>query len=112
MGRDLGYPTANLRPENVLKLVPGRGVYAVEAVYDGKTYPAMLNIGFRPTLDNGAESTIEAHLFGFSGNLYGKTLTLRFLHRVRDEQRFPSLDALKRQLAEDAATVCRMLGRG
>ena len=112
VGRDLGYPTANLRPENVLKLVPGRGVYAVEAVYDGKTYPAMLNIGFRPTLDNGAESTIEAHLFGFSGNLYGETLTLRFLHRVRDEQRFPSLDALKRQLAEDAATVCRMLGRG
>lgn len=112
VGRDLGYPTANLRPENVLKLVPGRGVYAVEAVYDGKTYPAMLNIGFRPTLDNGAESTIEAHLFGFSGNLYGETLTLRFLHRVRDEQRFPSLDALKRQLAEDAARVCRMLGRG
>ena len=112
VGRDLGYPTANLRPENALKLMPGRGVYAVEALYGGKVYPAMLNIGFRPTLDNGAESTIEAHLFGFSGNLYGETLTLRFLHRVRDEQRFPSLDALKRQLAEDAATVCQMLERG
>ena len=109
MGRRLGYPTANLKPSDMEKLVPGRGVYAVEARCAGKTYAAMLNIGFRPTLDNGAESTIEAHLFGFSGNLYGETLSLRFLHRIRDERRFDSLEALKRQLADDAARVQAML---
>ena len=109
VGRQLGFPTANLKPSVAEKLVPGRGVYAVEAVYGGKTYAAMLNIGFRPTLDNGAESTIEAHLFGFSGNLYGEPLRLRFRHRVRDEQRFASLDTLKQQLKADAVRVQNLL---
>lgn len=109
VGRDLGFPTANLRPSTPYKQVPGRGVYAIAVEADGHTYGAMLNIGWRPTLDNGAESTIESHIFDFSGNLYGHELTLRFLHRIRDERRFPSLEALKRQLQADAALARQLL---
>lgn len=110
VGRDLGFPTANLRPSDPGKLVPGRGVYAVEATVGARTYGAMLNIGWRPTLDDGRGPTVEAHLFGFSGNLYGSGLTLRFLHRLRDEQRFDSLEALQAQLRADAARCRQLLG--
>lgn len=110
VGHDLGFPTANLRPSCPDKLVPGRGVYAVEAEAGGMTYGAMLNIGWRPTLGNGAESTIESHIFNFEGNLYGQPLKLRFLHRIRDERRFDSLDALKEQLQNDAVRVKQLLG--
>lgn len=102
VGRDLGFPTANLRPSSPQKLVPGRGVYAVEARVGEQAYGAMLNIGFRPTIANGRDVTIEAHIFGFSGNLYDHQLRLRFLHRLRDEQRFATLDELRHQLATDA----------
>lgn len=109
VGSKLGFPTANLSPLNQDKLIPERGVYAVEAVHEGKTYAAMLNIGFRPTLNNGNNLTIEAHLFGFSGNLYGENITLRFLRRIRDEKQFSSLDELKVQLHEDALKVQKIL---
>lgn len=108
VGRDLGFPTANLRPSHPDKLVPGRGVYAIEATVGGRTYSAMLNIGWRPTLDDGRGPTIEAHLFDFDGNLYGRELSLRFLHRLRDEQRFASLAELQAQLRADAVR-CRQL---
>lgn len=109
MGRELGFPTANLRPMSPLKLVPAGGVYAVEAVVGAQTYGAMLNIGQRPTLNNGNDTTIEAHLFGFDGQLYGASLTLRFVGRLRDERRFDSLDALRRQLVVDADSAKKIL---
>ncbi len=73
-----------------------------------RTFRAVVNIGTRPTLDNGADTTIEAHLLGFSGSLYGAALTLRFLARLRDEQRFPSLSALQTQIAADAARAAEI----
>ena len=75
----------------------------------GKTYPAMLNIGFRPTLNDGNKVTIETHLFGFEGNAYGEALTLRFVCRLRDEQRFDSLEALRHQLQQDADNTLHIL---
>lgn len=105
-GRALGFPTANLRPDCEEQLVPGRGVYAVRATVDGFTYPAMLNIGWRPTLDNGSDRTIETHLLDYDGGaLYGRRLAIEFLRRIRDEHRFESIEALSRQLAVDAANV-------
>ena len=109
IGRDLGFPTANLEPDDPQKCLPGRGVYAVFAELRGKTYPAMLNIGFRPTLNDGNKVTIETHLFGFEGNAYGEALTLRFVHRLRDEQRFDSLEALRHQLQQDADNTLHIL---
>lgn len=111
VGRNLGFPTANLRPESADLLVPAVGVYAVWAEVGGKHYPAMLNIGRRPTLDNGNDCSIEAHLFGYSGNLYGSPLRLHFVERLRDERKFASLDDLKAQLQNDAAAALEVLER-
>lgn len=109
-GGRLGFPTANLRPDDEDKIVPGRGVYAIKAEIDGFKYDGMLNIGWRPTLDNGTDQTIEAHLFDFDGtSLYGQRLTVFFEKRVRDEKKFESLEALKAQLKVDAQTVREML---
>lgn len=111
VGRGLGFPTANLQPCDPEKILPGRGVYAVQAETGGRTYGGMLNIGWRPTLDNGKDASVEAHLFGFEGSLYGKPLTLLFEHRLRDEQRFGSLEELQEQLREDAIRAKRFLDK-
>lgn len=109
-GSLMGYPTANLRPDCEEQIIPGRGVYAVRAEIDGFTYMAMLNIGWRPTLDNGADQTVEAHLLDYSGgDLYNHRLKVSFYRRVRDERRFDSIEALQAQLAIDADTVREML---
>lgn len=100
VGRNLGFPTANILPAPE-KIIPGRGVYAVWVKMEEQSYPAMLNIGWRPTLNNGANSTIEVHLLNFEGDLYGKTLTIIFESRLRDEQKFESLEALQQQLQAD-----------
>lgn len=102
LGRTLGFPTANIQAEEALKLVPGSGVYAVMATAaDGRRYPAMLNIGVRPTVGGELAQTVEAHLLDFEGDLYGQPLTVQFVARLRDEQKFSGLDALKAQLAQD-----------
>ena len=109
-GSLMGFPTANLRPDCEEQLVPGRGVYAVRAYVEGFSYMAMVNIGWRPTLDNGSDQTIEAHMLDYTGDsLYGQQLKLYFYRRVRDEQRFNSIEDLQRQLAIDADTVRQML---
>ncbi|NVO86488.1 bifunctional riboflavin kinase/FAD synthetase [Hymenobacter terrestris] len=103
LGRTIGWPTANLVCAEDLKLVPARGVYAVRATTAaGETWPAMLNIGVRPTVAGNLAQTVEAHLLGFEGDLYDQPLTVEFVARLRDEQKFDGLDALKAQLALDA----------
>jgi riboflavin kinase / FMN adenylyltransferase len=106
LGRTIGWPTANVVCPEPLKLVPARGVYAVRATTaTGETWPAMLNIGVRPTVGGNLAQTTEAHLLGFEGDLYDQPLTLEFVARLRDEQKFDGLDALKTQLARDASTA-------
>lgn len=109
LGRQLGYPTANVRPDDPDKLIPADGVYAVWAEVDGRRYPAMLDIGQRPTVGNGHDRTIEAHLFHFSGNLYGRHLLLHFISRLREEIRFDSLSQLQTQLQRDADQALQAL---
>ncbi len=111
LGRTIGYPTANVGPGlEPLKLVPANGVYAVWAeLPGGGRHPAMLNIGVRPTV-GGTNRTVEAHLLGgFDGDLYDQPLTLYFVARLRDEQKFAGLEALKTQLARDAMTALAAL---
>ncbi len=106
LGRKLGFPTANLRMSDPAMLTPLQGVYAVDVkLPDGTTRRGMLNIGRRPTVDRGAkpEVSIEVHIIGWSGNLYGESIAVEFLSRLRDEQRFADLDALKSQLEKDKA---------
>ena len=108
VGRTLGYPTANLQPDDPCKLVPAVGVYAVRVEWEGVPRAGMLSIGHRPTVDNGTERSIEVHIFDFEGDLYGRRLTLTFLSRLREEQKFASLDELAAQLRldEEAARAC------
>lgn len=107
MGRTIGFPTANLRLYEPLKLIPGRGVYVVEAEVLGKKYRGMTDIGTRPTV-GGTFPTIETHILDFDEDIYGLPLTITFLRRIRDEIQFPSLDALKLQLEKDRE-FCRLI---
>jgi riboflavin kinase/FMN adenylyltransferase len=105
LGRELGYPTANLHVESEIKLIPGNGVYAVNVEVDGVWHLGMMNIGVRPTIDEVDTPTIEVHLFDFNGNLYGKALTVQLLSRCRDEFKFNSIDELKNQLKKDEQNI-------
>lgn len=101
IGRELGLPTANLAPPPE-RLIPADGVYAGLARWETATVPAVINIGRRPTFA-GRERVVEAHLLDFSGDLYGRTLALDFLARLRDERAFPDVDALQAQIRADIA---------
>jgi len=109
IGHTLGFPTANMEPEDVNKLIPVSGVYAVWAMTeDGQRYRAMMNIGTRPTFE-GQKTTLEVNIFGFDGNLYGKRLTVCFVERLREERRFESPEALIAQLEIDKKHVEQIL---
>lgn len=103
-GPVLGVPTANIRwPLN--KVLPAFGVYFTESVIEGNTYHGITNVGLKPTVsEEGTEEVLaETHLFDFQGDLYGKTMEVKLLHYVREEQRFEGLEALKNQLKQDLA---------
>ena len=100
IGRSIGFPTANIQVEDLYKLFPKDGAYAVYVEAAGGRYKAMVNIGNRPTVA-GDQKTIEAHLIDFQGDLYGQVLTIYFEAFLREERRFESLEALKNQLMLD-----------
>ncbi len=113
IGRNMGFPTANIVPIFSHKLIPRTGVYAVEAEMAGSAgrYIGMLNIGHRPTIsDNDRNRTIEVHLIDFSGDLYEKEITVRFRYRLRDEMKFSDMDALAAQLVRDRNMTIALLG--
>ena len=109
-GRRLGFPTANLALADCQRLVPGRGVYAVwaELAGCGEPMPAMMNIGTRPTY-NGCSQTLEVHIIGYEGDLYGQDITVTFAERIRSEQPFDSPSALASQLQLDRKACIRIL---
>jgi riboflavin kinase/FMN adenylyltransferase len=107
-GRELGFPTANLRTDN--ELVPPDGVYATTVTVDGIVHAAIANIGVRPTFGE-SERTIEAHLLNFNGDLYGKTVRLAFVQRLRDERRFEDVDALRAQIEADRRRAERLFAQ-
>jgi len=100
-GLTLGYPTANIRPESEKKLVPARGVYLVSVRMKDQDLFGMMNIGMRPTVTDGSDQTIEVYVLNFQGDLYGDRLSIRFLRKLRDEQKFASAAELKEQLDRD-----------
>ena len=104
LGRRLGFPTANITPLEPRQAIPASGVYACFAVPpDGVRRHAVVNIGTRPTVAADGLTTIEAHIIGFTGDLYGQQLTLEFRRRLRPERRFDNPDALAGQIARDIA---------
>ena len=110
VGRKLGFPTANIVASDPHKLVPGYGVYAVEVLISGKRYGGMLNIGSRPTFNKNADNrSIEVHIFDFSGDIYNKEITLVFVGKIRDEQKFSGVEALAEQLKKDKIAALKIL---
>lgn len=104
LGRTLGFPTANVRPES--EQLPPNGVYAVRVLVDGKSHAGIANVGVRPTVSNeGVQRLVEVHLFDFSGDLYDCDIEVFFGRFVRPEQKFPDLDALRAQITSDVASV-------
>lgn len=100
LGRTIGYPTANIEIGDKHKLIPADGVYAVHVLAGNERFGGMLNIGYRPTVD-GKKRTTEVNIFDFERDLYGQQLKIEFEARLRNEQKFNGLDALKEQLAQD-----------
>ena len=106
LGRQLGFPTANLDVESEIKLIPKTGVYAVNVLLsDGLIYEGMMNIGERPTVNNESKTSIEVNLFDFTGDLYNEQITVQLLSRFRDEIRFDSIGELKEQLNKDENAI-------
>lgn len=101
LGRSMGFPTANIKIAESYKLIPGIGVYAVKVIHNEINYLGMLNIGFRPTIEDDRKMSIEVHLFEFNGNLYDEELTIEFVSKIRDEQQFKNVNQLKEQLERD-----------
>lgn len=112
IGRAMGYPTANLKPDYDYKLIPASGVYAVEVGLDDKLFNSMVYIGTRPTLaESDGKRTIEAHLLNYDGDLYGKSISLHFRHRLRGDIKFENKDLLKEQIDRDKKDTISLLNK-
>ena len=109
IGRRIGFPTANLAPDGE-RALPKRGVYATKAAVEGATYPSVTNVGMNPTV-NGGRLSIETHMIGFDGDVYGKTLTVEFCAYLRGERRFGSVEALKAQIGRDVEQAKALVGK-
>ena len=103
-GRTIGFPTANILVDEIRKLIPANGVYAAHAIVKGKRYNGMMNIGNRPTV-GGGDITIEVNIFDFNEDIYGERISVNLFDKIRNEQKFESIELLKAQLHQDKETV-------
>ena len=108
-GRELGFPTANLQSEN--ELLPPNGVYATTTTIDGVVHASLTNVGMRPTFGDTTKPIIEAYILGFNGDLYGRSLRLGFVQRLRDERKFEDVDALRAQMEADRRRAERLFAQ-
>ena len=110
MGRKLGFPTANIETSDKHKIIPSYGVYAVKVTLNNKDYNGMLNIGTRPTFNKNADNrSIEVNIFDFSDNIYEQEVTLVFIDKIRDEQKFSGVEILIEQLKKDKTAALKIL---
>ena len=110
LGRQIGFPTANIEAFDSHKLVPADGVYAVMVEIEGRVHKGMLNIGVRPTVNYNADhKSIEVHLFNFDADIYNSCITLFFVEKIRDERKFAGIEELKEQLIKDQILVLEIL---
>lgn len=107
VGRKIGFPTANLRIDHPSKLVPAEGVYAVKVEVEGQQHLGMLNIGHRPTLNNGADRSIEVHILDFAGDIYRQNIRIEFLRFLRPETKFASIEELISQIEKDKEAILK-----
>ena len=109
VGRKIGFPTANLRVDFSNKLIPSVGVYAVYVYVNGQKYKGILNIGHRPTLNNGADLSIEVHILDFEGDIYHQPMRIEFIDFLRTEAKFQSTEELALQIQKDKEAALLVL---
>ena len=109
VGRKIGFPTANLIPNDTEKLVPPLGVYAVRVHWNNAAYNGMMNIGTRPTLSNDLKISLEVNIFNFDQDIYNQEIEVEFIQKIRDERKFNGLDELIEQLNKDKQAVTEIL---
>lgn len=110
LGKGLGYPTANIQIDEDYKIIPKQGAYIISSLINDAVVYGMMNIGMNPTV-NGTKQTIEVHFFDFKKDIYGETIQIDLLHRIRNEEKFESVDALKLQLAKDKETALDFIAK-
>lgn len=110
LGKELGYPTANIQIDEDYKIIPKQGAYIISSLINDAVVYGMMNIGMNPTV-NGTKQTIEVHFFDFKKDIYGETIQIDLLHRIRNEEKFESVDALKLQLAKDKETALDFIAK-
>jgi riboflavin kinase / FMN adenylyltransferase len=108
-GRTLGFPTANLQPQN--RVIPRGGVYVTATLIEGSWRRSVTNVGSRPTFEREAEPAVETYVMDWRGDLYGDVVRVRFLHRLRDERRFSSIEELRQQIEADTFCARNYFGR-
>ncbi len=108
-GHEIGFPTANLKPQN--RVIPQMGVYVTATLINDVWRKSVTNIGVRPTFENNVEPSIESFIFNYEGDLYGDVLRVRFLHRLRDERKFSGIEELKSQISKDARRALSFFDR-
>ena len=108
-GRTIGFPTANLFPDHDV-LIPARGVYAGRTIVDGVSHPSVINVGVRPTFGDQTATVVESHLLSGEHDLYGQTVDVEFVARLREERRFESVDTLREQISADVSAGRAILG--
>ena len=109
VGRKIGFPTANLRVDFPNKLIPSIGVYAVYVYVNGEKHKGMLNIGYRPTINNGTDLSIEVHILDFQGDIYHQKMRIEFIDFLRPEEKFNSVDELVLQMQKDKEDTIQVL---
>lgn len=111
IGRTIGFPTANIKPDSQNKLIPCNGVYAVEVKLDNEVFPGMLSIGSNPTVNNDMNyRSVEVHILNYGMDIYGKNISVIFRKRLREEKKFESLEQLTEQMELDKRETLRLLG--
>ncbi len=109
LGHKIGFPTANIQVSDERKLLPAIGVYAVKVIIGQEIFNGMLNIGIRPTVSNDGQVSCEVYIFDFSQDLYGKTITINFINRIRGERKFNYIEELRAQLQKDQEKILKLL---
>jgi riboflavin kinase/FMN adenylyltransferase len=109
LGKELGYPTANIQIDDKHKLIPAEGIYAVSVKYENKILGGMMSIGKNPTVSTDNKKTIEVNIFNFEKDIYGENIRIFFKQKLRDEKRFDSVEDLKKAIDEDKKKSLKIL---
>lgn len=107
LGRTFGFPTINIEPNNRYQLIPAKGTYYTKTIIDGKEYSSLTNVGTNPTVSNNLVRKIESHILNFDQDVYGKEVDTKFIRKIRDEQKFSSVDDLIKTISENVKQVIR-----